>query len=87
MRSKKIIVRNEHGIHSRVALHVLEKCKDLDSQITVCKGCSKANGCSILELLMLGAEKGSEIELFACGGDEEESIRAISDIFSEGSGI
>jgi phosphocarrier protein len=87
MRSKRVIIQNEHGIHARVALRVLEKCKDLDSQITLCKGCSKANGCSILELLMLGAGKGSEIELVACGGDEERSLQAIADFFENGSGI
>jgi phosphotransferase system HPr-like phosphotransfer protein len=36
---------------------------------------------------MLGAEKGSEIELVACGGDEERSLRAITDFFENGSGI
>jgi len=47
----------------------------------------KANGYSILEMLMLEAEKGSQIELIADGGDEEKSIKAISEIFSDGSGI
>ncbi|MGA2507508.1 MAG: HPr family phosphocarrier protein [Chitinispirillaceae bacterium] len=87
MRSKKVIVQNEHGIHARVALAVLEKSKGLDSQVTICKGCEKADGCSILELLLLGAEKGSEIELIVTGGDEEKSIKTISEIFSDGSGI
>jgi phosphocarrier protein HPr len=87
MKSKKVIVNNEHGIHARVALRVLEKCKCLDSQITLCTGCAKANGCSILELLLLGASKGSEIELIASGGDEEKSIAEISGIFADGSGI
>lgn len=87
MRSKKIIVQNEHGMHARVALRVLEKSKGLGSEITLCKGCVKANGCSILEMLLLGAEKGSEIELIVNGGDEEKSIKAISEIFSDGSGI
>ena len=87
MRSKKVIVCNEHGIHARVALRVLEKSKDLQSQVTICKGCVKAQGCSILEMLMLGAEKGSEVELIVNGGDEEKCIEMISDIFADGSGI
>jgi phosphocarrier protein len=87
MRSKKVIVQNEHGIHARVALRVLEKTKYLDSQVTICKGCAKANGCSILELLMLGAGKGTEVELVVCGGDEEKSMKTISEIFADGSGI
>jgi len=87
MRSKKIIVQNEHGIHARVAMRVLEKSKSLGSQVTICKDCIKADGCSILQLLLLGAAKGSEVELIVEGGDEEKNIAAISDIFADGSGI
>ena len=87
MRSKKVIVHNENGMHARVALRVLEKSKGLDSKVTICKNCAKADGCSILELLMLGAEKGAELELVVEGGDEERTIEAISEIFADGSGI
>jgi phosphotransferase system HPr-like phosphotransfer protein len=43
MRSRKVIVQNEHGIHARVAIRVLEKTRNLDSQVTICKGCVKAD--------------------------------------------
>lgn len=87
MRSRKVIVQNEHGIHARVAMRVLEKTRNLDSRVTICKGCVKANGCSILEMLLLDAVKGSEVELIVSGGDEENSINVLSDIFADGSGI
>jgi phosphocarrier protein HPr len=87
MLSKKVIVQSENGIHALVALSVVEKCKLLDSQVTICKGCMRAEGCSVLELLLLGAEKDSELEVIARGGDEEKSIKAISEIFANGSGI
>jgi phosphotransferase system HPr (HPr) family protein len=87
MRSKKLIVHNEHGIHARVALRVVEKNKAMESKVTLCKGFSKADGCSVLDMLLLCAGKGSEIELVARGGDEEKAIEAISEIFADGSGI
>jgi phosphocarrier protein HPr len=87
MITKKLIVHNEHGIHSRVALRVAQQCKAGSSRITVCKGCEKASGCSVLELLMLGAERGSEIEVTADGGEEQKSINDLAQIFSQGSGI
>jgi len=87
MLSKKVTVRNEHGLHARVAVRVLEQSKTLGSKVAICKGCTRANGCSILELLLLGAEKGSEVEVIVEGGDEARSLAAISDIFSDGSGI
>jgi phosphocarrier protein HPr len=87
MITRKMIVHNEHGIHARVALKVVEKCQGSTSQITVCKGCEKADGCSLLALLMLGAEKGTEIEIIADGGEEQKSINDLAQIFSQGSGI
>ncbi len=84
MQRKKVVVKNEHGLHARVALNVLEKATMLDSRITVCKGCEKANGCSILELLMLGAKQGTELEIIAEGGDEEKSVEQIVGVFGEG---
>jgi phosphotransferase system HPr (HPr) family protein len=84
---KKLTVRNEHGIHARVALRVAEMCRLGSSNITICKGCEKASGCSVLELLMLGAGNGTEIEIVASGGEERKSVDDIAQIFSQGSGI
>ncbi len=87
MITKKLTVQNEHGIHSRVALKVVETCRRCSSTITISNGCELANGCSVLELLMLGAEKGAAIEIIASGGLERESADEIAQIFSQGSGI
>lgn len=87
MRNRKVVVQNEHGMHARVAMKVLQTSMSLDSQITICNGCAKADGCSILELLLLGAQKGTELELVVDGGDEEKNLELIADLFSDGSGI
>ena len=50
-------------------------------------GCKCADGCSVLQLLMLEAEQGSEIELLISGGNEEQCLRNIAAIFNKGSGI
>lgn len=87
MKSRKVIVHNEHGIHARVALRVLEASRESSSNVTIFKGRNKADGCSIMDLLLLGATQGSEIELLVDGGDEEKSISALSEIFEDGAGI
>jgi phosphotransferase system HPr (HPr) family protein len=87
MLSKKVIVRNEHGLHARVALRVIETSRDFHSQVTITSGSTRARANSIVDLMLLGAKEGSEIEVSAQGGDEEKSIQAISEIFSEGAGI
>ncbi len=87
MRKKTLVIGNEHGIHARVALRVVETGRSLGSRITLCKGCAKADGCSILEMLMLQAEKGSEVEVLINGGEEEKCLAALSELFSDGLGI
>lgn len=87
MLNRKVVVQNDHGMHARIAMKVLETDISLDSQITICNGCAKTDGCSILELLLLGAQKGTELELVVNGGVEEKNIDLIADLFSDGSGV
>jgi phosphotransferase system HPr (HPr) family protein len=87
MQSKKLIVRNEHGMHGRVALHVAQKSQMLDAQVTLRKGSDVADCCSVLQLLMLSAQQGAELELTVTGKDEQRGLAEIAEIFSEGAGI
>jgi phosphotransferase system HPr (HPr) family protein len=83
MISKKITVLNEHGLHARVATRIAQASKGLDSTVTICNGTVRAKGTSIIELLILGAPEGREIELIVEGGDEIRSLEAIEEILSE----
>jgi len=87
MVSRKITIQNEHGLHARVATQLAKMSKGLDSKITICKDCTRADGCSVLQLLLLGAGRGSEIELIIEGGRENENLRTVTRLFSEGEGI
>jgi phosphotransferase system HPr (HPr) family protein len=87
MRKKTFIVKEEHGIHARPAYKIADTCRHLDSKVTLCKGCEEADGCSILQVMLLAANKGSEIEVIVEGGNEEASILQIADLFENGSGI
>lgn len=87
MRTTKIIVKQEHGIHIRVADAIVKTVKALSSKITFKKGGKTADGDSVLQLLMLAASKGAEIEVTASGGNEEESLHKLENIFSDGAGI
>jgi phosphocarrier protein HPr len=78
---KTLMVRNRHGIHVRVAARIAEECQKYGSKVMFCKGCSKADGCSIIGMLLLCAGEGSKIELEVDGGSEDIAIAAIADIF------
>lgn len=87
MISKKVILKAIHGLHARPAAKVVRKCQNFESKITICKGCDKADGCSIMELLLLGAEEGTELEIIAVGNDEKKAMQGIVGLFENGSGI
>ncbi|EKD27524.1 MAG: hypothetical protein ACD_79C00682G0004 [uncultured bacterium] len=87
MHRKKLIIQNEHGMHARVASELVQRARSSGSIVTINKDGAEANASSIIELILLGAKKGSEIEISVEGGDEIKNLESISEIFSEGSGI
>ena len=87
MRTTKFIVKQDKGIHARVAYAIAKAAKALSSKITFKKGGQTAEGDSVLQILMLAAGKGAEIEVTASGGNEEESLHRLKDLFSDGAGI
>ncbi len=74
---KKIIVKNKQGLHARPAALFVQIANKYDSSIKVLKDDQVVNGKSIMGILMLAAEKDSEIVLVAEGTDSEEAIREL----------
>ena len=87
MRTTKFIVKQDKGIHARVAYAIAKVAKALSSKITFKRGGQTADGDSVLQLLMLAAGKGAEIEVTVSGGNEEESLHRLKDLFLDGAGI
>lgn len=87
MIKQQVIVNQKYGIHARPAAKITEICSKFKGKVTFCKGCNMADGCSIIELLLLGAENGSTVEIVADGDGEENVIAKIVDVFEDGAGI
>ncbi len=74
---KKITVRNKQGLHARPAALFVQIANKYDASIKVLKDDQVVNGKSIMGILMLAAEKDSEVTLVAEGSDSEEAIREL----------
>ena len=74
---KKIIVNSKQGLHARPAAVFVQVANKFDAKVTVIRDGEKVNGKSIMGILMLGAEKGSFIEIEAEGKD---ALRAIEEL-------
>ncbi|MFA6216543.1 MAG: HPr family phosphocarrier protein [Candidatus Omnitrophota bacterium] len=74
---KKVVVQNSQGLHARPAAVFVQIANKFDSRINVIRDNEKVNGKSIMGILMLGAEKGSVIELEAEGTDAELALEEL----------
>ena len=71
---KKLTVKNTQGLHARPAALFVQVANKFNSRITVKRGDEVVNGKSIMGILMLGAEKDSEIIIEAEGDDAQMAI-------------
>ena len=78
-----MVVQNEQGLHVRPAALFVTLANKFDAEIIVRKGRQKANGKSITSIMMLGCEKGSEVELIAKGQDAERAIEELSELLDQ----
>ncbi len=91
MKQKDVMITDPGGLHLRVAAGVVEITRAHSSHVQLslnrCADCPKADGCSILDLITLGASQGTTVTIRADGPDENEVIAAIGGYFEDGSGI
>lgn len=76
----RLVIKNKLGLHARPAALFVETASRYDANVTINKDGLEVNGKSIMGVLMLAAEKGSEITLRTEGKDEEEVSQALKDL-------
>lgn len=75
--NKKITVKNKQGLHARPAALFVQLANKFESAITVKRNKERVNGKSIMGILMLAAEQGSQIIIEA---DGEDAFKAIAEL-------
>jgi phosphotransferase system HPr (HPr) family protein len=80
---KKLVVKSKQGLHARPAALFVQIANKFDARITVIRDQEKVNGKSIMGILMLGAEQGSEILIEAEGRDAESAVTELEKIISQ----
>jgi len=80
---------NIKGLHARAAAKFVRAVAAYTAQVTVVKlgqngeeDSSPVAGSSILGLMMLGADKGSKLQLSAEGAQAEEAVAAIAELIA-----
>ena len=84
MIEKKVKIINDAGLHTRPAATIVKLAAKYNSEFFIIKDGISINGKSIIGVMTLAAEKGSEVTLSFEGDDEEEASNAIIDYFNRG---
>ncbi|MBU5294550.1 HPr family phosphocarrier protein [Anaerosalibacter bizertensis] len=80
MKSKKVVVRNEVGLHARPASLFVQTANKYLSRIYIELDGKRVNGKSIMGVMSLGIFQGEEITIIAQGEDEVEAIEDLVDL-------
>jgi phosphocarrier protein len=86
MIERSVQVTNKNGIHARPAAEIVKVAARFKSQITLGRDDLEVNGKSIMGVMMLAAECGSELLLRADGPDAQEAVQAIEGLIVNGFG-
>jgi phosphotransferase system HPr (HPr) family protein len=86
--TRRVTVVNPQGLHARPADMFVRQAIRYQSIIEVTKDGETVDGKSILNMLALAAEQGTELEIGACGPDAQLALEALVALvesgFSEG---
>jgi phosphocarrier protein len=84
MIEQKIKIINNAGLHTRPAANIVKIASKFKCDFFLNKDGLHINGKSIIGVMTLAAEKGSEITLIFDGVDEDIAAKEIIDYFNRG---
>jgi phosphocarrier protein HPr len=82
MKERSFKVLNRLGLHARPAALFVQTTTGFQSSVKVRRGDQEVDGKSIMGLMMLAAEEGSELHIAADGPDEQNVLAALETLFS-----
>ena len=77
---------NKLGLHARPSAQLVTVASKYKSECFFSKGDLRVNGKSIMGVMMLAAEKGSELLIEVDGPDEKEAMAELLDVIASGFG-
>jgi len=75
--SREVTIQNRLGLHARAAARFVHTAAQFESRVTAGRNGRVMDGKSILGILLLGASRGTTVEISAEGDDEEAAVQAL----------
>ncbi|HLB10498.1 MAG TPA: HPr family phosphocarrier protein [Gemmatimonadaceae bacterium] len=77
---RTVEIVNKNGLHARPAAEIVKLSAKFTADITIVRDELEVNGKSIMGVMMLAAEFGSNILVRANGPDAEQAVNAIAEL-------
>jgi len=84
--TRQVIVNNELGLHARSAAKIAKLAGRSKSAVWIQKGSAKADASSILDILTLECEKGSQITIGIENKADSDILESIVELVEKGFG-
>ncbi len=76
----RVTIQNRLGLHARPAMSFVDTATAYASQIQVKKAEQVVDGKSIMQMMMLAATQGTELEIIAQGPDATDATNALREL-------
>lgn len=86
MKTEKIILKNETGLHARPAAEIAKIASKYQSTINLIVNDKTINAKSILNIMAAGIKSSTEIEIQCDGADEEAALAELLQAFNNNFG-
>lgn len=83
MTERRLHIINEKGLHARASARFVETVEKFDARAVVSRDGMRVSGDSIMGLLMLGAAKGSSIDIECSGAQAMELADALEALLAD----
>lgn len=85
---RPITIINKLGLHARATAKLVNTASEFESSVKISGKGREVDAKNIMQVMMLAASQGTDVELVADGQDEQDAIDAlvelINDYFGEG---
>jgi phosphocarrier protein HPr len=82
MTEREVEIVNRLGLHARAAAKLVHAAGGFQSRVTMLKDGEEVDAKSILGILLLAAGQGSRVRIRCEGADEEEAMRAVTELIA-----
>ena len=84
MLQRSVLIKNRRGLHARAAAKFVTLAEQYAAEVEVLRDGQTVSARSIMGLMMLGAGKGSTLNLQADGADAAAAIEALAGLVEAG---